>query len=104
MSNQSEVVQIGWGKSAATTTYSNGYIANICIYDRAVTAPEVQSMYYESGTFCLTAPGVIEYWPMDGTTGTIIPTLFGKRGQYQAIIGGDPTFIGAPVRTIKTRY
>jgi hypothetical protein len=105
MSNSNAPVRIGTTQSASPT-YADGSIAGVCVYNRELTAGEMMTAYAMQGAFCMTASGVIDYWPMIGPHDVAMGTIKGVRGGYEAVPGAGaaaPIYINAPQRVIMQR-
>ncbi|UCF42457.1 MAG: hypothetical protein JSV99_07585 [Planctomycetota bacterium] len=93
---------IGWEERHSTVTYFNGIIDEVAIYNRALSAEEIQENVHNTLTGA--EPNLIAYWPFDEGEGQVAYDLssnanHGWLGSDPDVDGNDPAWVdsGAPV-------
>jgi Concanavalin A-like lectin/glucanases superfamily len=71
-STNSQALQIGTGSPYGSAIYFNGYMEDVRIYNRAVSADEVSTIYEARGNDKIIS-GLVGHWPMTGGAPTTAP-------------------------------
>jgi len=77
-----EAMKIGWSESESPDEYFNGLIDDVRIYNRALSATEIQALYKSGAAKRAQGPsnlGLVGYWSFDDGTTTVANDSSGNR-------------------------